>query len=161
MVGFWYWHQINASTEWIHFRLYFCRAVIETNSSNKDAAGWNKVRWRVTLINKYDFCLTSEWLNHFPRHMRLFSFVKLTVSDTYRLSGCHAGHWALVLMTVITSSPCRGKKGKKREGGGYNYKKQFVAKWMTIKGEKKEHWQRKGQNWQIDISESERSLQGQ
>lgn len=64
--------------------------------------------------------------------MRLFSLVKLTVSDTYRLSGCHAGHWALVLMTVITSSPCRGKKEK---GGGY--KKQFVTKWMTIKGERR------------------------
>lgn len=34
---------------------------------------------------------------------------------TYTLSGCQAGHWAFILMTVRTSSPCKRQTDKKTQ----------------------------------------------
>lgn len=48
--------------------------------------------------------------------------------------------------------------GERRRGGTSSNLSQ--NRWRLTEG-KKEHLQRKGQNWQIDMSESEHSLQGQ
>lgn len=54
------------------------------------------------------------WRHVCQQHTTNTNEPELLTDNTHTLSGCQAGHWAFILMTVRTSSPCRRRDRDER-----------------------------------------------